>query len=436
MGDDTFTLSATGNNKQLPARRLDDAMVREYIARLLTRRDAFLATGREHGSPLYVLDTSTLAERAREFSAAFQNRLHDVKFYYAIKSNNHPEISHILLNCGYGLDVSSGEELLHAIRLQARDIIFSGPGKTSDELALAVKHTDRVTVLIDSFGELDRLEQAAGSAAEQIRAGVRLCTEENGLWRKFGIPLSRLAAFIEKTQTTSHVAFSGLQFHISWNLNPKAQIDFLRRLGEELGKLDETQLRQISFIDIGGGYWPPLGEWMQFAASGQAGAADAIGDDDHALDHYYQPAEPIVRFARQIAGAIHEYIHPYVECTICLEPGRWLCHDAMHILLTVIDKKADDLIITDGGTNAVGWERFESDYFPVINLTRPGMQEHRCLVTGSLCTPHDIWGYGFWGEGIEPGDVLVVPSQGAYTYSLRQNFIKSIPDVVTLIDND
>jgi diaminopimelate decarboxylase len=104
----------------------------------------------------------------------------------------------------------------------------------------------------------------------------------------------------------------------------------------------------------------------------------------------------------------------------------------MHILLTVIDKKADDLVITDGGTNAVGWERFETDYFPVINLTRPGPNENPCMIAGSLCTPHDIWGYGYWGEGIEPGDALLVPSQGAYTYSLRQHFIKPVPAVVRL----
>ena len=113
--------------------------------------------------------------------------------------------------------------------------------------------------------------------------------------------------------------------------------------------------------------------------------------------------------------------------TICMEPGRWLCHDAMHILLTVADRKSPDVIITDGGTNAVGWERFESDYFPVINLTRPGLDEHDCLVSGSLCTPHDLWGYSYFGDDIREGDLLLVPNQGAYTYSLRQQFIKPLP---------
>jgi diaminopimelate decarboxylase len=121
-----------------------------------------------------------------------------------------------------------------------------------------------------------------------------------------------------------------------------------------------------------------------------------------------------------------------VDCLFYAEPGRWLCNDAMHILLTVVDKKSEDLVITDGGTNIIGWERFETDYFPVINLSRPSKSEHKCFILGSLCTPHDVWGYGYFGKGIEPGDLLLIPNQGAYTYSLRQEFIKPLPEVVAL----
>ncbi|MBF0529707.1 MAG: decarboxylase, partial [Deltaproteobacteria bacterium] len=112
------------------------------------------------------------------------------------------------------------------------------------------------------------------------------------------------------------------------------------------------------------------------------------------------------------------------------EPGRWICNDAMHILLMVLDVKGDDLAITDGGGNMVGWERFESEYFPLINLSRPGMTENPILVLGSLCTPHDLWGHSFFGQDIRIGDVLLIPMQGAYTYSLRQQFIKPIPGAI------
>jgi diaminopimelate decarboxylase len=82
--------------------------------------------------------------------------------------------------------------------------------------------------------------------------------------------------------------------------------------------------------------------------------------------------------------------------------------------------------------NAVGWERFETEFSPVINLSRPDTIEHKSLVMGSLCTPHDVWGYGYFGQRIEVGDVLLIPQQGAYTYSLRQEFIKPLPKVVCI----
>jgi diaminopimelate decarboxylase len=60
------------------------------------------------------------------------------------------------------------------------------------------------------------------------------------------------------------------------------------------------------------------------------------------------------------------------------------------------------------------------------------MQERPCHILGSLCTPHDIWGTAYFGSCIETGDVLMIPTQGAYTYSLRQHFIKPLPKVVSL----
>jgi diaminopimelate decarboxylase len=109
---------------------------------------------------------------------------------------------------------------------------------------------------------------------------------------------------------------------------------------------------------------------------------------------------------------------------IWAEPGRWISTPAMHILLTVIDKKTAATCITDGGTNLLGWERPLAEFVPLINLSKPDPTERRAMVYGSLCTPMDVWGESFFGEGLEEGDVLLVPDQGAYTYSLRQSFIK------------
>jgi diaminopimelate decarboxylase len=290
-----------------------------------------------------------------------------------------------------------------------------------------------VTVLLDSFAELDKLERQAAKFNVRVRAGIRVTTVESGIWRKFGIPLDQLAAFFTRARSCRYVHLCGIQFHLSWNLNARAHVRFITRLGGVLREFKPRRRERIEFIDIGGGYWPSQGEWLQAEATPLGKLRQALGrptDTDHR--HYRLPAASITEFAEQIAAALQQHLPGGMNYTIYAEPGRWLCHDAMHILLRVLDRKSESLVITDGGINAVGWERYEHDYFPVINLSRPGLEERECLVAGSLCTPHDIWGYNYFGDDIQPGDVLLVPFQGAYTYSLKQEFIKPLPRSVEL----
>lgn len=418
--------------RQRQPRLLPESILQDYVRQHFEKRDHLLKIWEEHGRhPLYFLDRTTLCERAASFRSAFESVFDETGFYFAMKSNNHPEISRALLDCGFGLDVSSGLELSVALNLGATDIVFSGPGKTDDELKLAVANSDNVAVLIDSFGELERLEQIAGSAGRRIRAGMRLTPPIAGGWRKFGVPIDRMREFFERAKALSSVQLEGIQFHTSWNLDPSAQIETIEALGRELSTWPKALREKIRFLDIGGGFWPAAGEWLQEAATPVGQFEAALGRSNIVPDkHYYCSALSIEGFASRLARTIRGSIHSLISCRICLEPGRWICNESMHIVMQVTDKKEDDLIITDAGTNAVGWERFEQDYVPILNLSRPAVREQECLVCGSLCTPHDVWGYSYWGDSIEPGDVLLVPDQGAYTYSLRQEFIKPLPEVL------
>lgn len=413
--------------------RLKERELRAFVAAHFNRRDAYLDCLKTHPSPAYLVDERALLEKAGSFKGAFSDAFSEAGFYYAVKSNNHPDVSRLLLESGFGLDVSSGLELEMALSLDAHDIVFSGPGKTDAELTLAAENNGRVTVLMDSFGELERLDRISQTMARELRTGIRLTTDPNGLWRKFGILPEKLGTFMETAETFRYVRLEGIQFHTSWNLTPRAQVEFIQHMGRVLGQIKQIHRRKIRFIDVGGGYWPPEGEWLQASATPEGMRLAALGKAVAAPTiHYIQAANPISVFARELADAFKNHIFPHVRCRVCFEPGRWICHDAMHLLLTVVDKKAKDLVVTDAGTNAVGWERFESDYFPVLNLTRPALREVPCHILGSLCTPHDVWGYAYWGEDIETGDVLLIPSQGAYTYSLRQNFIKPLPGIVRI----
>lgn len=380
--------------------------------------------------PCYLFEKDMIARRTRAFQQAFESRLPLTGFYFAMKSNNCPDVCRAVLEAGFGLDVSSGVELKLALDLGAEDIVFSGPGKTEAELSQAVAHSDRVVVLADSFTELNRLSRLAERWARTVSIGVRLTNDPRGLWRKFGIPCDQLDAFISRCLSLPFIDFQGLQFHSSWNMGPERQIDFIRQLGGLIDTLSDDKRRRIRFIDIGGGYWPEDGEWMLPAATAGGQVRKALGLPEADRGPFLNPSTPIDRFADTLCEAVREHLLSRTACRICFEPGRFICHDAMHLFLTVMDRKYDDLVITDAGTNMVGWERFEADYFPVLNLTRPALTERPCMILGSLCTPHDVWGYSYWGEDIREGDILMIPTQGAYTFSLRQHFIKPVPRVI------
>ncbi len=408
--------------------------IRSIVSSYLDKRGYYLDLLKMHNPPCYIFEPQILKKKSDDFRQAFSFLMPDTSFYFAMKCNNHPEMSSEMMKNGYGLDVSSGLELEQALSLGCDDIVFSGPGKTQNEHILALKHSSRVKILVDSFGELERLKTIAEAMQTHIRIGVRLTTNPKMLWRKFGILPERLEEFYLQTTKCGFIHFEGLQFHTSWNLNPSVQCEFIRKIGDVLGTVSWQCRKSIKFIDIGGGYWPEQGEWMHYETTNIGMVEKAIEslDEETRKTHYRSPSQPISFFAQEISKTIKENIFPKVNCKICFEPGRWICNDSIQLFLTVVDIKEPDIAITDAGTNTIGWDRFEYDYFPIINMTRPSLEEKRFNILGALCTPHDVWGYNYFGEDLKEGDILMIPMQGAYTWSLRQNFIKPIPGFITV----
>lgn len=397
--------------------------VPELVERCLERRPFFLDLAGRHGSPLYIIEQQSLLDRAGEFLATFRPLLPDIRLFYPVKANSHPDVIQTMIGAGLGIEVSSGQELADALAAGAREILFNGPGKTDAEQDLALAHAGQVTVIMDSFNELERLSARAAATDCPVRAGIRLAVadEVNG-WSRFGIPLDRLPAFAEQAFGCSHISLQGLHFHTSWNMSPTAQVAMLERIGAVLPTLRTDILANLTFIDIGGGFWPEWGEWLPMAETERR--------DGQGPFHTTAPAAPLQCFAEAIAAACRQHIFPHLRCSIYAEPGRRLCAEAASILLMVQDCKDNGVSITDGGANMVGWEQFETCYFPIINLTRPDTVERPCLLTGSLCAPRDLWGRSYFGSELRCGDLLLIPFQGAYTYSLRQQFIKPLPKTV------
>jgi diaminopimelate decarboxylase len=413
----------------MQAEQFERPEIRNLVLSILNRSEIFIQTVQEWGTPLYIYEPGKFETKARTFVEAFTSHLNVFEAFFALKCNNHPEVAAAAVMAGLGLDVSSGIELELALKTGCKRILFSGPGKTKQELDLAAAHPERVTVLMDSFGELENLDLAASRTGSSVTAGVRLTTNEEGLWRKFGIPQSSLNCFLKAAAGKKGVDLKGLQFHTSWNMDPWSQVKFITQLGRTLASADPSLVRTLHFLDIGGGYWPGTGEWILDGDSGTGFPGDLL------KTRRCIPAARIEDFAREISRALKEHIFTLAPLAVYAEPGRWIADETMHIAISVVDRKSSDIVITDAGTNIVGWEKYETDFVPVINLSRPSLTERPCLIAGSLCTPHDVWGWSYFGDGIEPGDILLLPNQGAYAWSLRQEFIKPIARVAQIRDN-
>jgi len=417
------------------AKVLPKAVLHQYLNSILDKREILLDSASQFGTPQYFFDEPSLSLQIMRFHEAFSKHLERYRAFYAMKSNSFAGICKHVIASDMGIDVSSGFELSRALSMDCRNIVFSGPGKTDEELMFAIQNRKRVTLLMDSMGELQRLSKILKREKDlggNLKVGIRIRPDHEKGWEKFGIPVKDLADMLRKSMAVKGMDLCGIQFHTSWNLDPTAQINMINEIGSYIHRHVPARLWQsLKFLDIGGGFWPEQGEWLnpQNTLKGQLIRLLDPGVRFRSR-HYYRKSRPLDHFAREIAAALSLQGHPLSDLEIWIEPGRWISTPAMHILLTVIDKKDSRTVITDGGINLLGWERPLTEFIPVINLTKPSLKEFSLETFGSLCAPYDIWGTSVFGSGIDTGDILVIPDQGAYTYSLRQSFIKPLPKVI------
>lgn len=403
------------------------------------KKPALLKLAKKYSTPFYVFDKKELRQSAGLFIKAFNHELKNFHYYYAVKTNCHPWILKNVVQAGFGLDVSSSRELKLALTAGAKKMVWSGPGKTEADLKLALKYRNKLIVHLDSFQELKKLGELCQKTGRTIKAGVRIFTGQHGIWNKFGIPLTELKKFFQLAQQYPKLQLCGIQFHLSWNATPAPYQNALKELAAYLkNNFTPERLRQLEFIDIGGGFLPyRLTGENPWSASAQADLLKKIADYsglNPKFKHFYYltQAAPLAVYAAGIGSAIKKYFSWLPRLEFFTEPGRVICNNAMHLVLRIADVKEPDRIILDGGVNIVGWEGLRYDYTPVINLNHFSIKEKPCLVFGCLCMADDIWSYSCYAAKLATGDVVAIPNLGAYTYALAQDFIKNIPPVYPL----
>lgn len=391
------------------------------VEKIISKRDLFLALTQKHNTPFYAYDRQELNESIERFMKAFQTHVPRFQAYYAVKLNHHPLVVKHVVEKGLGLDVASKRELSMAINAGATKIVYFSPGKSEEDLTEAVIHSDIVRLNIDSFNELHRLGAITNKMKRTIDVSIRIHLPSQGSWSKYGISISELKVFWEEATHYPFVRLNGIHFHQSRNRTTDFYTDAIREIGEYIEANFSVQERAlIKCIDFGGGFEAYKSEGI------------IVQDDSNRHDYHILETPTIEEYAQSISGAIMKYLTPLIDAAYFAEPGRYICNSAMHIVLGVADVKDAQNVILNGGVNMVGWQRFESEYFPLINLSSPAKTEIECNLWGNLCTTWDVWGYRCYADKLLENDIIVVPNQGALTYSLAQSFINDIPPVISL----
>ncbi len=434
--------SETGSQDLNPALSVPPALypgeLNALVSEVIAQRATFMQAAQAFSTPQYLVDEARISTQAKRFLKAFASRRQNTRTHYALKANPTLSVVQTVQRLGLSADASSGLELGLALSCRFDHIVLSGPAKSDDELELALAHADRVTVHLDSFSEMDRLERLAARRKKPIRAGIRLNTEAHGNWTKFGIPAAQLPDLVERAQALRWVQLEGVQFHLSWNRSAGGYLRTLETLGPLLNA--HAPAAGWRFVDIGGGFYPQDDEavypWLTDAnrlraLRGERGADTPSPDWD--LRYLLHSVQPIEEMANEIFAAFAQHISaPLGDVALWLEPGRYIANKGVHLLLQVADIKGGEIAITDGGTNLLGWERLETEHCPLVNISHPALTQQRCRIYGSLCTPHDLWGYAYYGTHLEVGDILLLPAQGSYVQTLAQRFIKPICQTVYL----
>ena len=407
------------SRRQSPAVRPPGFVYRETKRGILRRGGSFALhcedvplqkLAEQYGTPLYVYSATMIRERYEAFDAAFRDQSHTI--CYSVKANSNLTILRMLARKGCGFDVVSGGELervLAADRKAAKKVVFSGVGKTREELTAALK-AGIMLFNVESESELWALAECAGrlrkTAPLALRVNPDVAAETHpyistGLRKhKFGVPIREARALYAKASGARYLKVRGVSVHIG------SQITDVAPFGEAMARVADLvrELRadghSIDYIDAGGG----LGIAYE-KPSARGFSAD------------------VAAYARALAAPLRG-----LDVRLLLEPGRSIIGPAGILLTSVIYRKQNDgkrFLVVDAAMNDLIRPALYGAYHEIIPVTQSANPEAKSEVTdivGPVCETGDFFARDRELPAVEEGELLAILDAGAYGMVLASNY--------------
>jgi len=355
----------------------------------------------QHGTPCYVYSRTALSDAWRAYDAAFSGRDHLV--CYAVKANPNLAILNLFARLGSGFDIVSGGELQRVLAAggDPGKIVFSGVGKTADEMRRALA-AGILCFNVESESELIRLDRIAGELGMTAPVSLRVNPDVDakthpyiatGLKQnKFGVSYHEAPALYRRARDLAHLRIEGIDCHIGSQLTEIAP--FAAALEKILDLLDRLQQDGIAIthLDLGGG-----------------------------LGICYRDETPpaIEEYASVLTGLIGARTQK-----LLFEPGRALVGNA-GVLLTRVEYlkhgEEKNFAIVDAAMNDLMRPALYDAWHQVLPVAASEAGGQQYEIVGPVCESGDFLARDR-RLALREGDLLAIMSAGAYGMSMSSNY--------------
>ena len=374
----------------------------KYIDKKLTIENTKIQNiAYKFGTPVYCYSFSQLKQNIINFKRSFQSFSPIICF--SIKSNSNVNLLREIGKLGLGADVVSMGELMLAVKagIKPKKIVFSGVGKTSNEISYAI---DRKILLInaESISEIKEIERIAKSKKRKVKIGIRLNpnTDANTLNQistgkkddKFGVNKKSLIKVIEYCKDSKNLELECLSVHIGSQI-----LDY--RPYEKMLKVVDNIIKKIDFkfkyIDLGGGMGIPYNKNSKKL-------------------NYTKYNSIIKKFLKKN------------KSKIIFEPGRSIIGNAGILISKVIYIKNSErkcFIILDAGMNDLMRPAlYGANHRILPSIKNSKMSKKIYEFVGPICESTDKFSTLTKFQELKEKDFIAICDTGAYGMSLSSNY--------------
>ncbi|ARE40236.1 Diaminopimelate decarboxylase [Rhodovulum sp. P5] len=373
------------------------------------------------GTPFYCYSVATLTRHFRLFDEALAGTDHLV--CYAMKANSNMAVLKLMGDLGAGIDVVSGGEYrkAQAAGVPGERIVFSGVGKTQEEMRLALEGGIR-QFNVESEPEMAALNEVALSLGVQAPIAIRVNPDVDAKTHekiatgksenKFGIPIARAREVYALAATLPGLKVVGVDVHIGSQLTSLEPFELAYSKVAELTQALRSDGHDIVRLDLGGGLGIP------YERSNAA------------------PPLP-VEYGEMVKRVLGD-----LGCEIEIEPGRLIAGNAGVLVSQVIYVKngeGRDFLILDAAMNDLVRPAMYAAHHDIVPLVEPapGTEQAPYDIVGPVCETGDTFAKSRMMPPVAAGDLVAFRSAGAYgaVMASEYNTRPLVPEVLVSGDH-